>query len=234
MEVNTTFYNLPKPVTMEKWLRKVSGRNFSFSLKMPGEISHRLLLKEPEKAVESAAMFEREYVRLFEKSGKLGGVLIQLPPSFRIDESGKVYSLLRSLSTEEVRYYIEPRHFSLFGSDQFEAEIRELGADIAVIDGPQSILKKGSIKRKSSYFRLHGRNFSAWNKRNENPSERYSYSYTAPEIDDLSKRIVERSRSMDDVFIYFNNHPNGNAPNNAVMLADLLGVGIRDPQKKLM
>ncbi len=46
VELNTTFYNLPKIDTVENWAKK-SPTDFLFSVKFPQDITHKKIGKEP-------------------------------------------------------------------------------------------------------------------------------------------------------------------------------------------
>jgi uncharacterized protein YecE (DUF72 family) len=46
VEVDSTFYAIPTSATIENWYRKTPDENFTFSLKMPQEITHEHLLRD--------------------------------------------------------------------------------------------------------------------------------------------------------------------------------------------
>jgi uncharacterized protein YecE (DUF72 family) len=78
VEINNTFYRLPVPSLIEGWRDKVPT-SFRFAIKTPRRISHLKRLKD----------CEEETTRLFdviaELGERLGVVLVQLPPHFRVD-----------------------------------------------------------------------------------------------------------------------------------------------------
>jgi uncharacterized protein YecE (DUF72 family) len=78
VEINNTFYRLPKQSVLESWAKQVPG-GFRFVLKAPQRITHIKRLKEAES--------ELEYLfSISEVMGeKMGAVLFQLPPNFRKD-----------------------------------------------------------------------------------------------------------------------------------------------------
>lgn len=234
VEINTTFYRLPNIKMFGNWIRRVSGKEFTYSIKFPGEVTHKLLLSEPGKAVSYSIDFEGNYIMPMKNAAKLGAVLIQLPPFFTAGDSGKLYSLLDSLDTETIMYFVEPRHASLYGNAEFAKEIRSLGAEITELDGPMSVFSSIGSRSSSFYLRLHGRNSESWFRKNEDPSERYNYTYTDAQLSGFAGLIKSNADRYEDAFIYFNNHPQGNAPANALSLWSKLGLKQRDPQYRLV
>jgi uncharacterized protein YecE (DUF72 family) len=78
VEINNTFYSLPKGTVLKSWLKQVPP-NFIFGLKAPQKITHILRLK-------SAARPLRAFLKLADILGpQLGPLLFQLPPNFKID-----------------------------------------------------------------------------------------------------------------------------------------------------
>ncbi|MGH8659819.1 MAG: DUF72 domain-containing protein [Gammaproteobacteria bacterium] len=80
VEINNTFYRLPKPEVLQSWSAQVP-EDFRFVLKAPRRITHIKRLKDAE-----------EEVRYFLKTAKvltdrLGCVLYQLPPFLRKDRA---------------------------------------------------------------------------------------------------------------------------------------------------
>ena len=78
VEVNNSFYMLPKPETFERWGRE-SGPGFVVAVKASRYITHIRRLRETKDSVE---LFWDRARRI---GDKLGPVLFQLPPRFRAD-----------------------------------------------------------------------------------------------------------------------------------------------------
>jgi uncharacterized protein YecE (DUF72 family) len=78
VEVNNTFYRMPKPEVLRGWNEQVEGE-FRFILKAPQRITHIKRLKE---AGEDVAYFLRTAEELGER---LGPILVQLPPNMKFD-----------------------------------------------------------------------------------------------------------------------------------------------------
>ncbi|HEX7082302.1 MAG TPA: DUF72 domain-containing protein [Gammaproteobacteria bacterium] len=78
VEINNTFYRLPPSGLLEGWRDRVP-EDFRFAVKTSRRITHVKRLKDCE---EEAAFFFRAVSTLGER---LGAVLVQLPPHFRVD-----------------------------------------------------------------------------------------------------------------------------------------------------
>src|ERR1043165_2980471 len=78
VEINNSFYSLPKSSTVKSWLKEAPP-SFIFGLKAPQKITHILRLK-------SAARPLRAFLKLADILGpQLGPLLFQLPPNFKLD-----------------------------------------------------------------------------------------------------------------------------------------------------
>jgi len=78
VEINNTFYRMPKENVLQAWSEKVPD-NFRFSIKASRKITHFKRLKE--------AQDECDYLFKVVRSleSKLGCILFQLPPNLKID-----------------------------------------------------------------------------------------------------------------------------------------------------
>lgn len=105
IEVDSTFYAIPASLTIENWHRKTPD-NFIFSLKMPQEITHEYVLREP-----SFVILEEFCERVLMLKEKLGVVLIQLAPTFGATKEN-AYALREFLAVlpKEIRFAIEFRN----------------------------------------------------------------------------------------------------------------------------
>jgi len=78
VEVNATFYRMPRPATLADWREQVPD-DFQFAMKAPQRITHATRLSGAEEALRE---FEQAFVEL---GPRLGPVLFQLPPTHRRD-----------------------------------------------------------------------------------------------------------------------------------------------------
>src|SRR6266540_2514098 len=83
VEINNTFYHMPKESVLTAWAEQV-GKDFVFALKAPQVITHMKHLKN--------VLSETEYLfkSLSTLDRKLGPVLFQFPKSFRADRPALV------------------------------------------------------------------------------------------------------------------------------------------------
>jgi uncharacterized protein YecE (DUF72 family) len=112
VEINNTFYRMPKAEILARWAEQVPDR-FRFALKASQQITHRQRLKE---SAEAVAYFFRVAATL---GDRLGPVLFQLPPNFRKDLP-RLAAFLEVLPPAS-RCAFEFRHESWFSDDVFDA-----------------------------------------------------------------------------------------------------------------
>lgn len=229
VEINTTFYADPSPKSVKSWINGAAERkDFLFSVKMPGAISHELLLSDLETAISRAVNFENSPLSEIAAHGKLGACLIQLPPSAGKSSISAILRFVSSLASKRFRYVVEPRNMELIHDRMFISDLLSQGAGYVFTDSPVSTLENISP---ATYVRLHGRNREGWTAHLDK-SSRYDYDYSGSELGRIAELISEMSPGSRDVFVYFNNHPHGNAPRNARDLQMMLGLG-KDPQSTL-
>ena len=101
VEINNTFYMLPKEETFVRWRQRVP-RDFVFVVKASRYLTHIRRLREPE---EPLKLFWSRARRL---GKKLGPVLFQLPPNFQL-ELERLEDFLRHLP-KSMRPAFEFRH----------------------------------------------------------------------------------------------------------------------------
>jgi uncharacterized protein YecE (DUF72 family) len=104
VEVDNTFYGIPKAQVVENWAAK-APENFKFCLKFPREITHDKML---EKAEYPTKMFLDVASRL---GAKMGPLLLQFPYSFRSTRFPHLAAFLETLP-KDFRYVVEIRHRS--------------------------------------------------------------------------------------------------------------------------
>lgn len=126
VEINNTFYRMPKPAALERWAKDVAAaQSFAFALKAPVYVG---ALGRPE-------MFEpaaRELVRTAHVlGGRLGPIYVQLPKTMKKDLGG-LRALLRVLG-RDVRVVVEPPD-GWIGDDELYAALREHGAALVGVD----------------------------------------------------------------------------------------------------
>ncbi|MEM7803205.1 MAG: DUF72 domain-containing protein, partial [Chloroflexota bacterium] len=104
VEIDSTFYGTPAVDKVERWGSAVPER-FRFSIKTPQQITHEMRLVN---VSEEMGHFVDTMRHL---KGKLGIILVQLPPDFTVKEEESLISFLKELPTD-IRFAIEFRHLS--------------------------------------------------------------------------------------------------------------------------
>jgi len=105
VEVNNTFYHLPEASTFRQWAERTPD-DFVITVKMSRYLTHLKRLRDP---AEPVARFME---RAGELGGKLGAVLLQLPPNLEA-EPGRLAETL-DLLCPRARVAVELRHDSWF------------------------------------------------------------------------------------------------------------------------
>ena len=124
VEINNTFYRMPKAEMLARWAETVPD-GFVFALKASQQITHRKRLKD---AADPTAYFFQTATTL---GDRLGPVLFQLPPNFKKDlpRLAAFLALLPAAS----RAAFEFRHESWFDDAVFSA-LREKGAALCIAE----------------------------------------------------------------------------------------------------
>ena len=112
VEINNTFYRMPRAAQLESWAEQVPD-GFSFSLKASQQITHRKRLKD---AGEAVSYFLAVATTL---GDRLGPVLFQLPPNLKKDLP-RLQEFLALLPPAS-RAAFEFRHASWFDAEVFAA-----------------------------------------------------------------------------------------------------------------
>lgn len=130
VEINNTFYRMPKPSLFEGWAKSTPA-SFAFAVKAPRSITHIARLKGVEPSV--ATLF----AAASKLGDKLGPVLFQLPPFLKKD-----VELLRAFAPclpKGARVALEFRHASWFDDDVYEAladfDIALVGSEVEEGEG---------------------------------------------------------------------------------------------------
>jgi uncharacterized protein YecE (DUF72 family) len=107
VEINNTFYRMPAESVVQKWGDSVPD-GFQFALKLNQQITHIRKLRD------SAAALRRflEAASVLQPAGRLGPVLVQLPPTFKADVA--LLDEFLSLRPAAFRFALEVRHASWY------------------------------------------------------------------------------------------------------------------------
>ena len=202
VEVNSTFYRLPRETAVENWVRE-SPPGFVFSVKMSRYATHIKRLRDLGPSI--ALFYER--IRPLLGSPKLGPVLWQLPPDFRRDD-GRLAGALAQLPLG--RHCFEFRHESWFVEPVYEL-LRQYAVALVLGDDPRRPFQTHELTTDWTFVRFH------------HGSRGRGGNYSQAELEEWARRIEGWAREG-DVYAYFNNDWNGYAVRNGATLQRLLGV----------
>jgi uncharacterized protein YecE (DUF72 family) len=222
VEVNSTYYRVPPPRVMEQMERKTPPR-FRFMVKAPQTLTHERRL-DPENLAAFRACLEP-----LGDAGKLDGVLLQFPWSFKSEV--KSWRLLSGAREElpELPLFIEFRHESWATPETF-TQLRDSGLGYCVVDEPRL---KGlmpplvELTSPAAYLRFHGRNAANWWGRRgggASTGDRYDYLYSETELREWVSRIHDLAVRAERVYVFFNNCHAGQAAHNAQLMQQLLSA----------
>ena len=206
VEVNATFYRLPKRETVAGWVEQTPP-GFLFAVKASRYLTHMRRLADLGRGL------HRFWAPLepLREAGKLGPVLWQLPESFPRDDE----RLERALSAlPPARHCFEFRHPSWFAAD-VRSVLRRHGASLVIGHDARRPLPRPAVEG-LVYLRFHY------------GSRGRSGNYSLSELDTWRRRIAAW-RSRHEVFAYFNNDWKGFAPRNALHL--LAGLSQANPHR---
>ncbi len=130
VEVNTTFYRLPRSESVGRWVEETPD-DFLFSVKVSRYITHVKRLQDVSEHL--PLLYERIAPLL--ASPKLGPLLWQLPPTFACD-LGRLAHTLEQVAHDGHRHAFEFRHASWFREDVYDL-LREHGAALVLADRPE-------------------------------------------------------------------------------------------------
>jgi uncharacterized protein YecE (DUF72 family) len=203
VEINSSFYHILKPKTVENWSKKVP-KDFVFTFKMSRFVTH---VKKLACEKESLNLFFNSLFTL--KSSKTKQlVLIQLPPSLKINRE-KLINFIGMLP-KNFLYAFEFRHQSWFADDIYKI-LKKFNMAVVLSDSPNHLWPYVNIETANFfYIRFHG-------------SKRlFSSSYSDRELKFYAKLIKEKLKRGMNVYAYFNNDAEGRAVENAKKLKSLL------------
>ena len=198
VELNVTFYRLPRQVVFAGWNRR-TPEGFVFAVKGSRFITHIKRLKASKDALK--LMFERAKPL----AKKIDVVLWQLPPKFKCDAE-RLSSFLRQLSKyKKFRHVFEFREASWFNNKTFQL-LKKYNIAICSADWPECS-RDLHPTADFVYIRRHGAGAGL-----------YSGCYSDTRLKKDAKLIAKQLSSGRDVYIYFNNDAHGWAVKNAETL----------------
>jgi len=201
VEINSTFYHLPKEQTMVNWHDRVPA-HFLFAVKASRYITHVKKLNDPQESL----------VRFFELADllkrRLGPILYQLPPSLHKNLE-RLDAFIACLPKREHAVF-EFRDRSWYEQDTFDL-LNRWGVALCVHDmgdkAPPRVVTGGVV-----YVRFHGTN------------GHYAGNYPDHMLRDWADWMMSQAGNVRAIYAYFNNDVSGHAINNARTLKQIMGV----------
>jgi uncharacterized protein YecE (DUF72 family) len=199
VEINNSFYHLPNFKTFESW-RRASPDDFVFAVKGSRFITHMKKLKAPKTST------RKFFARAQRLEDKLGPVLFQLPPRWRVNVE-RLRAFLESLPARR-QFSFEFRDHTWFIPDVYDLLAKHNAAfciyQMEGFDSPTEVTAD------FVYIRLHG------------TVSKYGGSYPKSILRRWAKRIDMWRGESKSVYFYFNNDPAGHAVKNAQTLLKMV------------
>lgn len=208
VEINSSFYRLPSAGTLAHWRDSVPG-DFIFAVKASRFITHMKKLNDPRRTLKP--FMDRVAVL----GAKLGPILFQLPPHWRVNVE-RLAAFLKVLPKGH-RYAMEFRDPSWF-----DPRVYELLADHNVafcifdLDGTLSPME---VSADFVYVRLHG------------PNGPYQGQYDDRALAGWADAFKRWRRGGREVYCYFDNDEAAYAAHDAIRLQERVKRGGKNPPR---
>ena len=199
VEINNTFYQLPDFSTFKKWHDQAPS-GFLYAVKANRFITHMKKLKDPKRTVGRFM----SHARLLKKH--LGPILFQLPPHWKVNIER--IDRFTDVLPKGFKYVFEFRESSWYDEAVYDLLASKKMAlclhDMKGSESPDLLI--GPIL----YIRFHG------------SSELYGGKYRISTLRRRAKLIKEALKKGKEVYAYFNNDAEANAPRDALRLSNLV------------
>ncbi len=202
VEVNATFYRLPRRDVVANWVTSTPPK-FLFAIKSSRYLTHVKRLRELDSGIE--LFYDR--IEPLVRSPKLGPMLWQLPATFRRDDD-RLGAALERLPAG--RHCFEFRHESWFAPEVYEL-LRHHDVALVIGDHPERPFQAYELTTDWTFVRFH------------RGARGYRGNYSKRELEIWAERI-EGWRDRIDVYAYFNNDWEGFAIKNGLWLRKRLAA----------
>lgn len=199
VEINNSFYHLPAIRTFSNW-RKAAPEDFIFSVKASRYITHM------KKLIPDQSSIHKFFTHAGRLEEKLGPVLFQLPPHWKINVE-RFQSFL-SILPKGYRYTFEFRNHTWYRDEVYEL-LEKYNCAFCIYE----LEKHLSPIRETAdfiYVRLHG------------PGNKYQGNYTDSILQKWKEKCLQWKRNGKDVYVYFDNDQAGYAAFNAKKLSEMI------------
>jgi uncharacterized protein YecE (DUF72 family) len=199
VEINNSFYRLPKPETFDKW-RDQAPPGFCYAVKA------NRYLTQAKKLLDCEEPLERMMRAVRHLGDRLGPTLYQLPPSLKINLE-RLEAFLRILP-KDVTSVFEFRDKSWSVPETY-ALLDRYGACFCVHDMRGSASERVAVGP-AAYVRFHGAGGKYWGR------------YSNEALLSWTDWIVGQARQRRSVWCYFNNDIHGHAIEDARTLKSMV------------
>jgi len=192
VEINNTFYRLPKESVLNAWAEQVP-ESFQFVIKASQRITHFKRLND---CGDLLGLLYRATATL---GARLGPLLFQLPPNFKKDVP-RLRSFFEAMP-ERRRFAIEFRHASWFDDETFNA-LRDEAAALCVSDTGEEPVTPLVATTDWGYLRLRREEFSE------------------ADLREWARRI--REQPWKETFVFIKHEEEGLGPKLAAKLEEII------------
>jgi len=199
VEINNTFYHLPKAETFDAW-RERAPEGFRYVLKYSRYGTHMKRLTGAGGPAGHVARFLERADRL---GGGLGPILVQLPPNWRANPE-RLDAFLDAAPADH-RWAVEFRDPSWFSEEVWEV-LRRRAAALVIHDMLRPHPRR--VTADWVYLRFHG----------TADAMPYGGNYSPQALSGVARRVKKHLAEGRDVYAYFNNDAEGHAVRNALRL----------------
>lgn len=217
VEVNYTYYRLPVAKTL-RIMESNTPPDFVFTLKATKTITH-----DQSRQRDEYEAYRKNLAHLIE-AGKFGCVLLQFPNSFHLERENVNHLAFVREQWPDLPLAVEFRHKSWVEDDRTWEFLRDRNFAYCCVDEPQfsSLVPPiAEVTADIAYVRFHGRNYDKW-WQHEQMYERYDYLYSRDELKEWLPKVRSLSNDTEQTYVFFNNHYEAQAVQNAMEFADML------------
>jgi uncharacterized protein YecE (DUF72 family) len=198
VEINNSFYMLPKPEAFKGWADRTPD-DFIVGVKMSRYLTHIKRLKDSKDSI------ERFFANARYLGDKIGPVLLQLPPNLKLD----VAHLAETLDNmpKDVQTTVEFRHDSWYTE-----KVKEILTERNV---PLTLADRGS-KAITPIWRTADWGYVRWHQGFGRPIP----CYRKKDMTQWAETITEHWDPKETVYAFFNNDPEGCAIRDSIWFAE--------------
>ena len=234
VEVDSTYYHLPVEEMVARWAERTPD-GFVMHVKafgvmtrhpvkveqLPPDLRDEAPVDERGRVDRPPREFRAEIFRRFREAleplrstGRLGGILMQMPPFVVFDRGMMEYLEWAQDQLPGDELLVEFRHASWLDEENRAATLAflsERAMTYVIVDAPQTggrnvLPTVVATTTGTAYVRFHGRNAATWNKRTGSAAERFDYLYSGDELREWVEPLRELAGEAEQAYAMFNNN----------------------------